>query len=88
MKIERHYECVDDYLANHRNEWVTIYEVCMYGEGAVDLWYFSSLDVAERSVSNIKKASWLDLDGYIKELQCYVDGAGIVWVRYTHTLDE
>lgn len=87
MKIERHYECVEDYLANRRDERVTIYEVYMYGEDNLDLWYFSSLEPAKRSLSNLKKVGLCE-DSYIKELQCYVDKVGIVWIEYIHTIND
>jgi hypothetical protein len=91
MEIKRHYECVDDYLANRRDEWVDIYEIYAYGEnkcgeGTLDIWYYSSVEDA-KGYFKIRKAIGLGDDTYIKQLNCYVDGAGIVWVRYTHTLD-
>lgn len=87
MKIERHYECVEEYLASVRDEYIKLYQVYMYGENDIDIWYLPSLEVAKRAVSNLKTVGLGD-DAYIKELQCYVDGAGIVWLRVTHIIDD
>lgn len=87
MKIERHYEYVENYLVNRRDEWVKIYEVYAYGVNDLNIWYFSSL-VDAKSYASIRKNIGLVDDTYIKELHCYIDKVGIIWVRYIHTIDD
>ena len=86
MKTEKHYdsECLF-YLKNARDEWVDVYEVYGYEEedGVRHKWFLPSVKVAKEFVSDYKTKNAL-VDFYIRELQCYVDDVGLIWVKYVN----
>jgi hypothetical protein len=89
MRTERHYDLEYlSYLKNARDESVKLYKVYSYEEDYVrHQWFFSSLKSAKNFVLELKKASDMT-DIYIKELQCYVDDVGLIWVEHVHYITD
>jgi hypothetical protein len=89
MRTERHYDTEYlSYLANARDEWVKLYKVYSYERDDVrHQWFFSSLKSAKKIIPELKKTRGM-IDIYIKELQCYVDDVGLIWVEHVHYITD